>query len=324
MAEDVAFHILGRPFHARGISPSLRAWLDEHWHRPDHDLPPHPFAITLFGEAAAVAEPVRSAGRIVIATMPGYEQFWRHHGSTWSWCDDGVAVRLELEPDGARIYVSGDVVASANAIAALHVALCEALRASGPVPLHAALAVPPGVRGRATALFGRSGAGKSTTLLRLWRAGWTPLAEDLSWVDPETLAVYPWDLGVRLWPGTLEAFLPDLAEKGWRAGSDGKLFLAYGDLGVDTARVATLAWFARLERDSDEDARWEPLAAVEAVRALWEAVGVQLAPAIRVKTSAWIASMTKRIPGLRLRIGPAALPDLPADEFVGRPAGNGG
>lgn len=308
-AVAIDFPVLGRPLRARRIPAALRRWLEEHWHRPEHAPDAHPFAITLEGVGADEGD--RGAaleGERVRATMPGFDQTWHHEGTVWEWRSDGAGVRLELEPEAARIQVWGNAAGSAEALAALHVALCEALRASGLVPLHAAVAVPPGEDGRATALLGRSGVGKSTTLLRLVGAGWRPLAEDLSWIDPETLALYAWDRGVRLWPGTLEAFLPQLAAKDWRTGADGKLFLAYDELGPVHPRTGTLERFALLARVPDGGTGWEPLAPAEAVRALWEAVGVPLAPTSRTEAAAWIASAIKRVPAYRLKVGATELP----------------
>jgi ABC-type nitrate/sulfonate/bicarbonate transport system ATPase subunit len=58
--------------------------------------------------------------------------------------------------------------------------------------------------GEATALTAQSGTGKTTTLLRLIAAGWTPLAEDLAWLDPDSLTLYGWDRGIRLWQETID------------------------------------------------------------------------------------------------------------------------
>ncbi|HEX7051157.1 MAG TPA: ATP-binding protein [Longimicrobiales bacterium] len=443
-ADDVVFPILGRPFRARGASAPLRAWLDEQWRRPEHAPPPHPFAIALECVEAGRA-PAALEGVAVRATGPGVDLDWRHRDATWEWRGgDGAGVRLTLEPERARIRAWGTDAPGADLFAALYVAMCEALRASGLVSLHAAVAVPPdaaeGARatgrraaspdpdtaphapdrrstslgaaaldaaadaasaasgagtaesGRAPraerpapperavaaarldgaiAFLGPSGTGKSTTLLRLARAGWTPLAEDLSWVEPHTLTLYGWDRGVRLWPGTLEAFLPELLGAGWTTGPDGKLFLGYDALArrnagraaarqcVDDAvtgsdvgasapdvdrtdrrcgdprghgrgdsdgregfgertpgtampRCAMLAGIALLERAPAGESGWEPLSPRDAVRALWEAVGVPFAPASRGAAATWIAAAPERFALHRLRLGTEMVPGPPA------------
>lgn len=307
----IGFPVLGRALRARRVPPALRAWLDEHWRRPEHALPPHPFALSLDCVESGGA-PAALEGQAVRATMPGFELAWRNEGSTWEWREGGAGVRLELESAGARIRVWGAAEPTPDGLVAIHLALCEAVRASGLLPVHGAAAVPPGARDGVTTFLGRSGIGKSTTLLRLMRAGWTPIAEDLCWVEPETLTLYGWDRGVHLWPGTLEAFLPELDGDRWRPGPDGKLFLAYDDLGAATSRRGTLARLALLARAPADAAGWEPLAAPEAVRALWEAVGVPLSPAARSAAAAWIGSALKRIPVHRLGLGTTALPAPPA------------
>src|SRR5690625_3996180 len=49
---DLSFPILGRPLRARRIPAALRAWLEEHWHRPEHAPAAHPFTIVLEGPGA--------------------------------------------------------------------------------------------------------------------------------------------------------------------------------------------------------------------------------------------------------------------------------
>lgn len=137
----------------------------------------------------------------------------------------GVAARFN--PDGADIRAWGEL--QSHHFAALYLALNEALRASGLIPLHAAVVVR---KGEATALVAPSGTGKTTTLLRLLAAGWTPLAEDLSWLDPDSLTVYGWDRGIRLWQETIDRFLPHLMDAPWTTDPDGKRFLAYENLGL--------------------------------------------------------------------------------------------
>jgi hypothetical protein len=317
--------VLGRTLLTRGVTPRMAAWLDEHWLHPEHAPPPHPFRITLDRAAAREApEPIQ--GDAVRVAVPGFEQSWRHRGGTWEWTGEEGTVRLELETTaatagtpagaadpagaahGARIEAWGLDPLGPDAAVALHTALCEALRASGLVPLHAAAAIPPAGATGATAFLGRSGAGKSTTLLRLMEAGWTPLAEDLSWIDPPTGTLYGWDRGVHLWPHTVAAFLPGLADAPWRAGADGKLFLAYSDLGVTGARSASLDRVALLLRAPDGDASWEPLEPRDCVRALWESTGVPLTPRGRAVQGAWIAAVARHTPGAALRLGPGRVP----------------
>jgi hypothetical protein len=182
---------------------------------------------------------------------------------------------------------------------AVLLALCEAVRASGLMPLHAAVAT----RGaQAVAFLAPSGTGKSTTLVRAIRAGWTPVAEDFAWLDPETLAVYGWDRGIRLWSEGL-ALVGGADGERWRAGADGKLFADYGSLGMHAVRYATLTRLALLTRDGERPSRREPLAPREAVRALWEATGVPLAPRVRAWTARQLPRLLAGLRVERLRLG---------------------
>lgn len=308
-AGEVAFAILGRPFVAREVPAWLRVWLEEHWLHPEHAPPSYPFTIALDCRAADQA-PGLLTGDEVCASLPGVTQIWRRQGLTWEWREGRSTVRLGFDAASASISAWGVDSPGAEATVALHLAICEAVRASGLIPLHAAAAIPPGGGNAATALLARTGEGKSTTLLRLHQAGWTPLAEDFSWIDPETGTLYGWDRGVYLWPGTIEEFVPSVAGKPWKSGRDGKLFLSYSDLGVTSTRAAALTRLALLSRTASGDAGWEPLAPAEGVRALWEGVGVPLAPASRAAAGEWIGSVVKRMPVERLRLGPRALSEL--------------
>lgn len=298
---DLDLRILGRRLGGRGVSAALGAWLREHWHRPEHVVPPHPFSVTLECMAAGRV-PSTLDRRTVRAALPGFELAWRNRDAIWEWREPDAGVRLELRQIGASIHAWDEAPKpTPRALAALHLAVCEAVRASGLVPLHAAIAVAPNAGRRATALLGASGAGKSTTLLRLMRVGWMPVAEDFGWVDPETLAIYGWDRGVRVWPGTLEAFRPDLAARHWPRDADGKLLLGYRELGATAMRAGTLSGLALLTPEPGGDAGGEsdrgPLPDHVGVRALWEAVGVPLTgPAARATAAACIARVIDRVP----------------------------
>lgn len=298
--------LLGRPLRARLRSAALAAWLCEHWHHPAHDLAPHPFAVTLEEVDGDVA-PGITGGEPVTATLPGIRLELRREGEAWRAGTGRAGVWFRIAPDGAEIVVWGaDAVRGDAPLAALYLAVCEALRASGLVPLHAAVAVPPA--SGAVALLGRSGTGKSTTLLRLVTAGWTPIAEDLSWLDPADGTLYGWDRGVRLWPGTVEAFLPGLAGAPWREDPDGKRFLDWRALGAPERRVARLSALAVIERDPVGPAGWEPLPAREAIRALWEAVGVPLSGRARAAAAAAVPALVGGPAWWRLRLGAGEIP----------------
>lgn len=290
-----AFSLLGRPLRAEVASATLRDWLHAHWHFPEHALPTHPFTLDL----REVDAPSPPGGHAARAQVPGGEIAYVREGSTWWMGSTAAGVRMMLDHAGSRLEAWG---AEDRALyPALFVALAESLRAGGLVPLHAAVADGPnGV----TAFVARSGTGKSTTLLRLARAGWTPMAEDFAWLDPATLRVYGWDRGVHLWPEGRTAFAAEV--EGWQAAADGKLFLPFAAFAPQGTRSGPLARVALLTRTDAEPAGWAPLPPRDAVRALWEGVGVPLSPQGQAVTEGCVARLL-RVPLLRLNLGPGDL-----------------
>src|SRR5690606_15944691 len=239
VAED--FTVLGRRLVLESVPAEVRRWLDRYWNHPGHDIAPHPATIRLTWSDAELpalgGEPVR-------ATVPGASLHWHRAGSTLEWRTRSHGIQLDIAADSSRIRAWSIARPDADFHAALYLSLTEAVRASGLVPLHAAIAVPPG-ESHAVAITGQSGTGKSTTLLRLAALGWRPLAEDLSWLDPATFIVHRWDRGIRLWPESLKTMLPHLASASWTEGTDGKLMLDYASLGegrsIAEAPLGTIA-----------------------------------------------------------------------------------
>jgi len=209
---------------------------------------------------------------------------------------DDVATRVELwgferSEDRSSIYLG------------LSVALGEALRLSGLLPLHAAVAK----RGdAAVAWLGPSGAGKSITLLLAARAGWHAVAEDLCWLEPESLRVYGWDHGIRVWPDALQQFFPDLTDAATMP--DGKRFIPYHRIGALQPRSCTLSRVAILGGAAGGQSRWEPATARETVRALWEASGLPLLDSSRDAAARCVARLVRRLPAARLVRGDTELP----------------
>lgn len=334
---SVGFSLLGRPLRARLHTPALARWLHERWLFEEHELPAHPYRIDLEESRHRPDELPRAHGDPVAASLPGIELAWWNSGGWWQTAGEIPGVAARFGENGAQILVWGEP--KPHQFAALYLALIEALRASGLIPLHAAVVVRDG---EATALTARSGTGKTTTLLRLLAAGWTPLAEDLAWLDPDSLTLYGWDRGIRLWQETIDRFLPQLAGAPWTTDPDGKRFLGYRDLaplsmgGVQlegaeapSLRVssARLTRIVRLERGaaSPEVAATRPGGAVTrqlallsetllaaeqtplqphvAARTLWEATGVPLLSSTRAGLSGRIPELLRQVEFSRLILG---------------------
>src|SRR5690606_782475 len=220
------FAVLGRQFHCHVETSAVLAWLDRHWRRDEHAAPPHGYAVELVEEAGRVDAAVGAPGAAgdaesasllagddgsglvagwepeVVRLPDGITLSWARRANEWVWRGGEAYVHLRLGDDGARVRFRF----GADIFPALYAAVTEALRASGLLPLHAAVVVSDGV---ATALAAPSGTGKTTTLLRLLSRGWSPLAEDLSWLDPGTGTLYGWDRGLRLWSDGLARVGPE-------------------------------------------------------------------------------------------------------------------
>ena len=294
----LAFPILGRAFTAVDVPPILTTWLRDTWDYPDRGASRADYDISLSAVATAPAE--RSGSwTLVEGTLPGGAVTLRSRGSCWRAGDGQAGVELEVQASGSRIYLWGwtDAAEPAPLYLALYLMMAEALRVSGLLPLHAAVAARDG---EATAWLGVSGTGKSTTLLRAARGGWHPVAEDLVWLDPSAGMAYGWDRAVRVWPDTLRRFFPDLDGS---AGADGKLLIPYSALAGAAPRRARISRLAILARQPGVPSRWEPVAPHEVTRALWEATGVALSVPARDLASRAIAELVRRLPAARLVLG---------------------
>lgn len=298
--------ILGRPFAARVASPAVVEWLERYWLREDGAREPHPYRIS-FDETDALDDDPGSGWEPVDVRLPdGIVLHWERWGRAWRWRDGEAEVRVRLGDDGAGITFRasamrvGEATSPRDFFPALYVAVSETLRASGLVPLHAAVVVRDG---RATVLAAPSGTGKTTTLLRLLAHGWRPLAEDLSWLDPATGTLHGWDRGLRLWQDGLDRLGPELARLPWATDPDGKRFLSWDALGAGRVPRAKLARFALLERDAARPTSLQPLPPHDAMRTLWEATGIPLTPEARAVVGGCIANLVRRLDLLRLRLG---------------------
>jgi hypothetical protein len=300
MASTLAFPILGRSFRARGVTPALAAWLEAYWHYPEHRVEPHAHRIEL-RVVGGEPEGEMLEGR----AWRGGELAWRRRGRAWEVRERDAGVRAWHSPSGSRIVAHGLGHASPEVAYALFLSIGHAVWTSGLICLHAAVIARDG---RALALLGQTGTGKSSTLVQAVRAGWTPLAEDTIWLDPATHRFHGWDRGVHLWPDARERFAPELGEREWAMDARGKLTIPYEALGAPAERTGILTGVVLLERDASRPSAWEDLAPRDAVRALWEAVGVPLSVEDRPLLARWTSDAVSRLELRRLRLGSSPLP----------------
>lgn len=224
-------------------------------------------------------------GRAAPTDLPGGEPFTEAHlfeqrlpvwldGDTYTL--PGVRLTFAGRALHAEVWRDDD-----EALAAVHLALSEGVRASGLLPLHASVAERDG---RCVVLMGESGAGKSTTLMRLARAGWRPVAEDFSWLDTRTLRIDGFDHALRFVPGTLERFAPELAPLVVGRDATGKDVLRYDTFAGGADRFAHLTTLATLARG--ERTRRDAITPRDTTIAVWSASGAPVTREARRETSA--------------------------------------
>lgn len=150
--------------------------------------------------------------------------------------------------------------------AAWALALTEAHRAGGWLPLHAAVFARAG---RAVALTGTSGAGKSTAALRLLEAGYSVIAEDRAFWHSSNGQIAGLDQYLRAFDDSVERFAP--SQQATAVGRDpkGKLLLP-----LPANEAATLVCLLAFG-----DGLALPLP--QRVRLLWETTGVPLTDSAR-------------------------------------------
>jgi hypothetical protein len=292
-------HILGRPVAARVETPGLAAWLDTVWHFPEHDAAPVAYAIEI---VELDRSPETLGGEPIDIELHRVRIRARVEGRCWTLGDAAAGAQLVRRDERSLITVWGN---APGTYAALFVAVAESLRASGLLPLHAAVISREGT---ATVLGARSGAGKSTTLWRAVEQGWSAVAEDFAWLEPGTLRIYGWDRGIRLCGDARERFASSVPANAFSVDGDGKLFLAYAHV-PRVERAARLGRLVHLRRGGTSPADASalvPLSPRDAVRAWWEATGVPLTAATRDRVSAHVAMLATSIPAFELAVdGPA-------------------
>jgi hypothetical protein len=282
---------------------ALEQWIRRHW----EDVSPIAATDEYRIDVARVAHAPRCAANPFAGsqttTLDGASLTWQRHAERWwSTGDDDGGVSLRLSTRRARIRVwAAELRLESAPLLALHVAFCEALRARGLVPLHAAVAVRDG---RATALIGPSGVGKSTTLLGAIDDGWLPLSEDVAWLEPATRRVFGWsgEHGVRL-DATGLSRLSAETRAAWQPGADGKFELAYDAIARARPRSAELTRVVVLTRDESRESMIEPLAPQSAALALWESAGVPMCWANCETFAATVPALVATLQWQRLTLG---------------------
>jgi hypothetical protein len=214
---------------------------------------------------------------------------------------ENATVQLELDTTGAMITLFG---MSGHLYSCLMAATIEAMRVSGLLPMHTAIAAQDQ---KGIAFTGESGRGKTTTLLHSIKAGYSPICEDFAWLEPQSLMVFGTDRGLRCLPDTLsrvQEFFP---------AAKPSVFEVDKHL-VPFEELAPRVWSCRLEqlwtleRDLSLPSRLEPLGKAQAVMALYGCFGMPLSRWSRDQISATMGSLIGRLQMRVLQIGNTPLP----------------
>jgi hypothetical protein len=186
--------------------------------------------------------------------------------------------------------------------------LQEALRAAGMYPVHGACACNP--QGQTALLLGASGTGKTTTLLRALQAGWSPVAEDVVWLEADTGSTYSLEKGLRVFEDTLAQLDARLAERTWGKLVMGKALLPYRDLAtyyggtqIQGTSLSHVVQLVRTKSTGKQMSTWQPLDKRQLAVALWQGLGMPLTTTLRQQLAEFVPQWLEVVQGWQLNLG---------------------
>ena len=305
---QTVFHVLGRRLTLIGCPDELIQALEADWLFVNHRMPEVAYNLTI--RCGPGPLPMLNSGQSVSVHAMQQQIPLLVSGSEVVYAPGGVPLLLaHFGEESAEVRLCWPTPLTRPTLAALKIMVAESLRISGLLPLHAAVACKDG---ETCAFFGPSGTGKSTTVLRAIAAGWTALAEDFVWVDPDTAQVYGWDRGIRLLPESFVALPPEVAAQPWPQHADGKYWLPFtalqGHRMLFESQGRALTQLALLERRADLPSAWSDLPRRAALQLLWEAAGLAVTTLAVQRTGGQIAVLLPKVKPLRLVLGSTPLP----------------
>ncbi|MEM7736998.1 MAG: hypothetical protein AAF267_14540 [Deinococcota bacterium] len=184
--------------------------------------------------------------------------------------------------------------------------LQEAVRAAGVFPIHSACAHSP--TGDTVMFLGASGTGKTTTLVRALQVGWSPVSEDVVWLEANTLRTYSLEKGLRVFEESLPQLDSELAACDWGDLVMGKALLPYEFLtdhyGHRQRQGTALTHVVQLVRCHNVMASaWQPLSKRQMAIALWQGLGMPLTPRLRNQLAKLVPSCLEAVQGWQLTLG---------------------
>lgn len=216
-------------------------------------------------------------------------------------CTADAAIQLEFDGSGVELTLFG---AEASLPVCLGLALIEAIRASGLLPMHAAITLHDGV---ALALTGTSGTGKTTTLMQALKHGYTPVSEDFAWLNPQSMRVHSVDRGLHCLPDTLARALEYFPHIEPIQANPRKQFIAFAQIAAQTWECGLHAIW-KLERQPELPSAVMPISPAERVMTLFETTGLPLTLLTRAQAATVIPRLAQQLEIAKLRIGNTPLP----------------
>lgn len=285
---------MGRQLH--NADPSLSAWLKLYFHFP-YDLEATGFEIHVIQRSfedfpLELPKTILELQDAKLEMRNLSDEFW------FGTIESGM--RFTFESNSVKLEWWGKDIP----YNALFIGICEGLRLSGLVSLHASIAAK---NSNATAFLGPSGRGKTTTLLRASIAGWQIIAEDFSWLMPDTMLLYGFDRGLRLLPDTAKLFKQHHEDIELIEMIAEKYVVPYEQLKIQR-QVVKLERLAVLERNPNAISGWKVLPKREGALALWEANGVPFTPAAQHFISSVIPKLLAELKLETLVLGAGELP----------------
>lgn len=267
-----------------GLTPALRDFWEDR-------SGPHPDGRVLHLRAGELPPLAPGVTRQHLPLTGQTVAVWRSGDELWL----ADALHLRVTAGGATLTFT-PLAGHPDALELWSLALTEAHRAGGWLPLHAALIVR---EGRAVALSGVSGAGKSTAALRLLAGGWSVLAEDRAFWHAPTGQVAGLDRSLRAFPDSVERFAPALLPQALAGPRDarGKLLLPLPPVHAEATLSAVLLFAGGHGPDLPPPALTPPtftpppLAPTRRVQALWELTGVPLTTRARTEVQAGVSRL---------------------------------
>lgn len=294
-----SFKALGRTIEVSGTTPALLAWLDDRWNFPEK-------ANALESNWTFQINQVQSP-HANFPDLPAKTLFFndfpigiRQSGANHFWVGDKEGgSQINILENLIKIETWGFDSQNRSAGTALFTALIEAMTVSGLVHIHACVAKNP--QGQTFAFTAPSGTGKSTTLLSLIKAGWTPVAEDFSWIDPDSLGVFGWDRGISLLEDSKEKLLEWKPNLPYKVLETQKYFFEYQHFGG--SNDGTFASIVELSRDSSIPSSSKILSKLQTGLLLWQAASVPLSKKAQEVVSGLVSRVSTASLGAGVTLG---------------------